>query len=140
MMQDLNQYLEALEKAKGNRRAALNNYNAARAEYTEAFAPLGGVPTEEELRRIFSLCTSTKGFSQTNIFVCSALLYYYPEALYGGKIPLELARLIARVLGVTHSSVYITRNKVCSWLNLYPDFFRAVYRIFDQLTDDRRLS
>ena len=133
MMQDLNQYLSTLEKAKGNRRAALNNYNAAQTEYSEAFTPLGGVPTEQGLKDVFRHCHDTNGFSASNVFVCVALLYYYPEALYGGKIPLELSKLMASVLGVTHPVIYIYRNKVCTWLTLYPDFFRAVYRVFDEL-------
>lgn len=132
-MPDLNNYIDSLEKAKGNRRAALNNYNAARAQYEMAFAPLGGFPDEQGLRRILALCKDARGFSSSNIFVCVSLLYYYPEALYDGKIPLELAKLMALVLGVTHPSIYIARNKVCAWLNLYPDFFLAVYSVFNEL-------
>lgn len=134
-MQDLNNYLDSLEKAKGNRHAALNNYNAAKAEYAEAFSPLGGVPSREKLMAIYGLCSDVKGFSASNIFICVALLYYYPEALYGGKIPLRVAKPIAQVLDVTHFSIYIARNKVCSWLRIYPDFFRAVYKVFEQIKD-----
>ena len=134
MQTDLEQYLSKLETAKRNRRAALSDYDAARAAYAEAFSPLSGKPTFESLFELYGLCTATDGFSRSNIFVTVALLCYDPEALYGGKIKLRVAKLIAQVLGVTHSSVYIARKKVSAWLNIYPTFRLAVGRVFKEYT------
>ena len=132
---DLRTYLDGLEKAKGDRRAALNSYNAARKAYDAAFRPIGGKADERALRSILDLCPNNSGYPRSYIFVCLTLLYYSPEALLGGKIPLVLAKGIAGVLGVKPPSIYIARNKVAFWLRTYPDFFKKVSRLFDSIPD-----
>ena len=132
-MRDLKTYVDSVSKAKGNLRAAQNNYKEMLEAHAEAFKPIGGAPDVEKLREMLPLCPDTGGDSSNSIFVCVALLFYYPAALFGGKIPMDVAKAISTVLGVTYSSVYIARNKVRVWLNYYPDFFAIIYKVFDSV-------
>lgn len=130
---NLREYLQTLEEAKGNRRAALNNYNAARTEYDEAFRPIGGRPDKDALNNMYMLCSTMDGYPTSDFFICLALLFYNPEALFDGKIKIKLAKQISEVLGVTHSMVYISRKKITVWLSLYPDFFSKVSALYAKL-------
>lgn len=134
MIQEFDVYLDKLETAKGNRRAALNNYNAMRAAYSDAFTPLFGPPTSERLKILLDICKEhpADNFALSSVFVCASLFCYNPDALYDGKIKIRLAKMIAQALGVTHSSVYIARKKVVMWLRIYPAFYNSVRRSFEE--------
>ena len=58
------------------------------------------------------------------------------DTLFGGKLPMRLAKRIAEVLGVKHEAVYIARNKVSGWLRIYPDFLELIERLFEASQDD----
>jgi hypothetical protein len=132
---DFADYIDRLDRARINRRAAQSVYDSAKRDYEAAFRPLCGEATEESLRAILSICPSDSEYSRSYIHVCLSLLCYAPESLFGGKIPLALGKSIARVLGITHPSVYIARNKVASWLKIYPTFYVLIYKLFDRLGD-----
>jgi hypothetical protein len=136
---DLRSYLAGLKKAKDSRKAAMDNYNEMNARYHEAFVPLGKHPDRGKLRRLYAECPDGTSYPRSHILVCLALLLYAPEALFGGKLPMRLAKFIADVLGVKHEAVYIARNKVSAWLNLYPDFYTIVASIYNLVCDKEKL-
>jgi len=119
-----------LKKAKDDRRTALEQYNAASARYKAAFVPLGKNPTPSDIRELASSVPVDTAYVRSHLIVCLSLLVYAPEALFGGKLPLRFAKLVAGVIGVKHESVYIARNKVSAWLRIYPDFLALVSGMF----------
>ena len=134
---DLREYLAELKKAKENKKAALDNYNEAVARYGQVFVPLeGDHPDKERIRRLLSICPEDSAYPRSHLLVCLALLFHAPEALFGGKLPMRLAKRIAEVLGVKHEAVYIARNKVSGWLRIYPDFLEFIERLFEASQDD----
>lgn len=134
----MREYLSGLRKAKENRKAALDNYNEMVARYGAAFVPLeGDHPDKERIRELLSVCPEDSAYPRSHLLVCLALLFHAPEALFGGKLPMRLAKRIAEVLGVKHEAVYIARNKVSGWLRIYPDFLELIERLFD---DCQKLS
>ena len=134
-MTDLRGYLAALKKAKDDRKAALDNYNEVMARYRTTFAPMGGHSDRTRIRELYAVCPGDGDYPRSHILVCLSLLLYAPEALFGGKLPMRLAKQVADVLGVKHESVYIARNKVASWLRVYPDFFDMMAGIYERLPD-----
>ncbi len=132
---DLRGYLAELKKAKDDKKAAFDNFNEVTARYKATFAPRGGHVDKARIRELHALCPDDADYPRSHILVCLVLLLYAPEALYGGKLPMRLAKPTADVLGVKHESVYIARNKVASWLRIYPDFFAVMAAIYDSLED-----
>lgn len=133
---DLRDYLAGLDSATERRKRAKAVYDEAEAEYTEAFRPTRLKIEDRVIRGFLEACPEDSGYPRSHILVCLALLYYSPEALYGGKVPLRLAKSIARVLDVKPPSVYTARKKVASWLRVYPDFFGIIYKLYDTFTDN----
>ena len=129
---DLRGYLADLKKAKDDRRIALANYEETVARYREAFVPLAKHPTSDIIRRMHSLCPEDSVYPRSCILVCLALLWYAPEALFCGKLSVEL--------GVKPEAVYIQRNKVAAWLRVYPDFVDLVSDLFASLAADGMMS
>ena len=134
---DLRGYLAELKKAKDDRLIALVNYEETVARYREAFVPLAKHPTADIIRRMHSLCPEDSVYPRSCILVCLALLWYAPEALFCGKLPMKLARTLSGELGVKPEAVYIQRNKVAAWLRVYPDFVDLVSDLFASFAVDR---
>ena len=132
---DLCDYMQGLEKASSRMSSATSAFNDASERYRLAFAPIGGTADGESLRQVYSVCPEGTGYPRSYICVCLVLLLYAPEALYGGKIPLQLAKDVADILCIKHPAVYIARNKITSWLKIYPDFYKLIYGLFSVLTD-----
>ena len=132
---DLKDYIASLDTAAEVRGRAKAAYEEAEASYTEAFRPAMLKVEDRVIRAFHEACPSDAGYPRSHILICVALLFYAPEALYGGKIPLRLAKSIARVLDVKPPSVYTARKKVASWLRLYPDFFGMIYKLYDHFTE-----
>lgn len=130
---DLREYLAELKKAKDDRRDALANYEEAVSRYKEAFVPLAKHPTADIIRTMHSLCPEDSVYPRSCILVCLALLWYAPESLFGGRLPMRLARTLAGELGVKPEAVYIQRNKVAAWLRVYPDFVDLTSDLFATL-------
>lgn len=137
---DLRAYLADLQKAKDDRRVALANYEETAARYREAFVPLAKHPTADTIRRMHGICPDDSVYPRSCILVCLALLWYAPESLFGGKLPMRLARTLSGELGVKPEAVYIQRNKVAAWLRVYPDFVDLVSDLFASLAVDGMMS
>lgn len=137
---DLRGYLADLKKAKDDRREALANYEETVARYREAFVPLAKHPTADIIRRMHGLCPEDSVYPRSCILVCLALLWFAPESLFCGKLPMKLARTLSGELGVKPEAVYIQRNKVAAWLRVYPDFVDLVSDLFASLAVDGMMS
>ena len=129
---NMTDYLQSLKKAKQKRADAAEYYRTVSSDYAKAFVPVGGTATTEKLSALYETCSSKGDFSRSDFFICSALLIYSPEALFGGKIPLRLAKDIAHLIPVKYNYIYMVRKKVSLWLTIYPDFYREVFRIYDR--------
>lgn len=133
---DLRDYLAGLDSATEMRRTAKAVYDEASSRYAEAFRPTRLKIEDKVIRAFLDACPEDSGYPRSHILVCLALLFYAPESLYGGKVPLRLAKSIARVLSVKPPSIYTARKKVASWLRVYPDFFGIIYKLYDSFMDN----
>ena len=127
---DLREYLAGLKKAKDDKRDAQANLEEATRACREAFVPLGQHPTADVIHRLHAICPEGGVFPRPCILVCITLLWYAPDALFSGRLPMRLARTLAAELDVKPEAVYIQRNKVAAWLRIYPDFVDLVSELF----------
>jgi hypothetical protein len=133
---DLREYLAGLKKAKDDRREAQANLEEATRVCREAFVPLGQHPTADVIHKLHTVCPEDNVFPGPCILVCLALLWYAPDALFGGRLPMRLARTLAAELQVKPEAVYIQRNKVAAWLRIYPEFIDLVSELFARTAAD----
>lgn len=136
----LDDYMTGLEEATRNRKAAHESYASAVEDYKVAFTPLVCTSSDDDLRSIYADCPDGLSFPRSHIMICASLLLFAPSALYGGKLSLQLAKRIASALGVRHSSVYIARNKLGTWLRLYPEFYQVVSSVFDRASQRMQID
>ena len=127
---DLREYLAELKTAKAEKRQAIENYNEAVARCREAFVPLEGDPKADDIRELYAMCPSDAPYHRSHILVALVLALYAPEALFGGRLPMRVAKAVSGAMGVKHETIYLSRNKVTAWLRLYPDFLRLVSELF----------
>lgn len=126
-------YMEDLQKAKNSRKEAMDRFDEAKEQYGEAFRPLRTAPSGQDMDDLYNRCQPTGEYSHSDLFICIALLLYSPECLFGGKIPIKLAMLIAKTLNFRHNTIYMARKRISFWLRVYPDFQREISSIYESL-------
>lgn len=129
---NMTDYLQSLIKAKQKRAEATEYLRRVSDDFATAFEPLGGTATGDKLSELYEGCTDKGDFSRSDFFICASLLIFSPEALFGGKIPIKLAKDVAKLIPVKYNYIYMVRKKVSLWLQIYPDFYREVFRIYDR--------